>query len=142
MNVDALLEISLHCLMQHYHPEWGDRDGLDVFNRLLAKNPKPTDWTTNTHLTFQRSDIRSRREQWTTEALGAIPRARSDPSGVDIPCPIIIAEYDGAQRVLDGNHRINRWVAADDQRIHEVHVHTVTGLPHFVVLPPLGPATV
>ena len=116
----------------------GDRDGLDVFNRLLAKYTKPTDWTTNTHLTFQRSDITSRREQWSTEALGEIPRARPDPSGVDIPCPIIIVEYDGAQRILDGNHRINRWVAARDQRIHEIHVHTVTGAPHFVGLPPLA----
>jgi hypothetical protein len=137
MNVAALLESSLHCLMQHCHPEWGDRDGLDVFNRLLAKNARPTDWTKNTHLAFQRADIGSRREQWVTEALGKLARGHSDPSGIDISCPIIIAEYEGVQRVLDGNHRINRWVAARDSRIHEVHVHEVTGVPHFVVLPPV-----
>jgi hypothetical protein len=137
MHVDPLLESSLHCLMQHCHPEWGDRDGLDVFNRLLAKNAKPKGWTKNTHLTFQRRDIRSRREQWATETLEKFARGHSDPSGIDIPCPIIIAEYDGVQRVLDGNHRINRWVAARDKRIHEIHIHTVIGVPHLVVLPPI-----
>ena len=66
MSINPLLDVSLHCLMQHCHPEWGDRDGLDVLNRLLAKTFKPPDWTKNTHLTFQRNDIQSRRERWTT----------------------------------------------------------------------------
>jgi hypothetical protein len=135
MTVDPLLEISLRCLMQHCHPEWGDRNGLDVLNRLLAKTFKPSDWTKNTHLTFQRGDIRARRERWSTEALGALTRGHSDASGVDIPCPIILAEYAGATLVLDGNHRINRWVSAGDKRIHEVHLHTVNGVPRFAVLP-------
>jgi hypothetical protein len=135
MDTDTVLDISLHCLMQHFHPEWGDRDGLDVFNRLLAKNQKPEGWTSNTHLTFQAHEIDSRREQWTAKKLGELVRGHSDPSGVDIPCPIIISEYAGTRRVLDGNHRINRWVAAGDQRTHEVHIHTVVGALRFVVLP-------
>ena len=65
-----------------------------------------------------------------------LPRGHSDVRGVDIPCPIIIAEYEEVQRVLDGNHRINRWVTARDTRDHDVHIHTVFGLPHFVSLPP------
>jgi hypothetical protein len=28
---------------------------------------------------------------------------------------IIIAKYEGVQRVLDGNHRINRWIDAEDR---------------------------
>ncbi len=138
MSID-ILGVSLHCLMQHCHPEWGDRDGLDVFNRLLAKNPKPNGWTLTTHLSFQRNEIHSRREQWTTEALGRLVRGNPDARGIDIPCPIILAEYEGAQRVPDGNHRINRWVAALDARSHDLHIHTVRGYAHFVSLPPVAP---
>lgn len=38
-------------------------------------------------------------------------------------------------RVLDGNHRINRWVATSDTRTHDVHIHTVVGLVRFIELP-------
>ncbi len=54
--------------------------------------------------------------------------------GVDVPWPIILAEYEG-MRVLDGNHRINRWVALSDARDHEVHIHTVAGPIRFIELP-------
>jgi hypothetical protein len=34
-------------------------------------------------------------------------------------------------RVLDGNHRINRWVEWSDARDHDVHIHTVVGPVQF-----------
>ena len=136
-----ILEASLACLMAHCHPNWGDRDGLDVFNRLLAKNIRPPGWTSNTHLSFQRHQIDSRKEQWHTEDLAKLARGHSDPRGVDFDCPIVIAQYEGLLRVLDGNHRINRWVASADKRKHDVHVHTVQGAAQFVTLPPIDGAS-
>jgi hypothetical protein len=132
---NQILDISLRCLMAHLHPEWGDRDALDVLNRLLAKNVRPTNWTSNTHLTFQRQQIRSRREQWTMHALAKLKCGHADPRGNDFDCPIVLAEYQGETRVLDGNHRINRWVANGDTRMHDVHIHAVEGHGAFVDLP-------
>ena len=133
---DPVLHQSLYCLLDHFHPEWGDREPLDVFNRLLAKNLGPTGAKKTTHTTFRVEQIASRREQWTTAALGALRCGHSDPRGVDIACPIVLAEYEGERRVLDGNHRINRWKITSDARIHDVNIHTVTGVASFVDLPP------
>lgn len=129
---DIILDQSLMCLRTHYHPEWGDRNPLDVFNRLLAKNIRPSGWTDNTHLNIQRHQIRSRREQWTTDALRKLTRGHKFTQGKDFDCPIVVVEYEGAQRVLDGNHRINRWIAAGDTRLHDVNIHTVAGAGQFI----------
>ena len=135
MASDALLEESLRCLRAHLRPEWGDRNPLDVFNRLLAKNIRPSGWTTNTHFDITADQIRSRRERWTTETLGKLVRGHNSTDGQDFSCPIIIAEYGGVQRVLDGNHRINRWVGAGDTRVHDVNIHTLSAAGAFIELP-------
>src|SRR5947208_10761540 len=119
-----ILDQTLNCLHSHLHAKWGDRTPLDVFNRLLAKNLKPAGWTKNTHADLKREQIASRKERWTTAALGSLTRGHNSENGIDVPWPIILAEYDGT-RVLDGNHRINRWVASSDVRDHDVHIHTV-----------------
>jgi hypothetical protein len=134
---DALFDESLRCLLAHLHPEWGDRHPLDVFNRLLAKNIRPGAGTRNTHLSIERDQVSSRREQWTTEELGKVARGHKSTAGQDFGCPIIIAEYEGVQRVLDGNHRINRWVAAGDTRVHNVNIHTIAGVGEFIEFPAL-----
>jgi len=41
------------------------------------------------------------------------------------------------QRVLDGNHRINRWVTAGDTRVHDVNIHTTAEVGEFIELPAL-----
>ena len=137
-STDAILDQSLECLSWHFHPEWGDRSWLDVFNRLLAKNIKSAGWTHNTHLDIQRQQITSRREQWTTETLGRLPLGHGFSYGEDFVCPIIIAEYEGQQLLLDGNHRINRWSAANDMRVHDVNIHTVVGTASFIVATSVG----
>lgn len=83
----------------------------------------------------------SRREQWTTDALGRLARGHSSTTGKDFDCPIIIAEHDGIQHVLDGNHRINRWVTAGDARVHDVNIHTITGSGKFIELPGVTEST-
>jgi hypothetical protein len=132
--MNEILDQTLDCLRSHLHVEWGDRSPLDVFNRLLAKNIKPPSWTKNTHADLQREQIVSRKEQWTTAALSQLPRGHNSQAGVDVPWPIILAECEG-MRVLDGNHRINRWVALNDARDHDVHIHTVTGPIRYIELP-------
>jgi hypothetical protein len=132
---DVIFDNSLRCLWAHCHPEWGDRLPLDVFNRLLAKNIRNDGWTKNTHLTIQPQQVASRQEQWTTDDLAKLPRGHGSSKGDDFACPIVIVEYDGAQRLLDGNHRINRWIATGDTRLHAVNIHAISGSGQFVVLP-------
>jgi hypothetical protein len=49
----------------------------------------------------------------------------------------VIVEYQGAMRLLDGNHRINTWVAKGDADLRPVHIHTVEGAGQLVELPPV-----
>jgi hypothetical protein len=133
-NSDALLDETLKCLWAHCHPEWGDRTPLDVFNRLLAKNIRPTGWTSNTHLDLQAYQIVSRREQWSTDDLAKLRRGHARTSGEDFGCPIVIAEYEGT-RLLDGTTRINRWVERRDSRPCIVNIHTVARRCQFIELP-------
>ena len=135
MSNDAIFDQSLKCLSSHFHPEWGDHNLLDVFNRLLAKNIKPAGWTFNTHLDIQRHQITSRHEQWHLEALARLDLGHGSSIGKDFDCPIIVAEYEGQQRLLDGNHRINRWIEAGDVRVYNVNIHTVLGSAKFIELP-------
>ena len=133
---DPILRESLGCLLSHFHPEWGDREPLDVFNRLLAKNLGRAGPRKAGHTDVRAEQIASQREQWTTADLGKLRRGHSDPAGVDVACPIILAEYAGETRVLDGNHRINRWVNENDSRMHDVIIHTVANAVGFVDLSP------
>lgn len=89
-------------------------------------------------LDIKREQLKSRREQWITESLGKLARLHTSPTGQDVGCPIIIAEYEGVQRVLDGTHRINRWVTAGDTRVHDVNIHTISGVGEFIDLPTLA----
>lgn len=75
---DPILRETLYCLLDHLHPEWGDREPLDVFNRLLAKNLAPVGAKKTTHTGFSLEQISSRREQWTTGALAALRRGHGD----------------------------------------------------------------
>ncbi len=136
MTEDPILGQSLRCLRDHCHPEWGDRSPLDVFNRLLAKHIRPAGWTKNTHLNIRQEQIAARQELWSTEALAKLPRGHASSVGVDVPCPIVIAEYQGVLRLLDGNHRVNRWVEKGVARSHEVNILTIAGDGEFVTLPP------
>ena len=123
---DPILRKTLQCLSPHCHSEWGDGSPLDVFNRLLAKNISPQGLTKWTHADVRESQILSRHERWTTQQLAVLQRGHTDPTGQDFTCPIVLAELDGVTRVLDGNHRINRWVLNGDTRMHDVHIHAVT----------------
>ena len=133
---DTILRQSLCCLLSHYHPQWGDREPIDVFNRLLAKNLGRAGLSKTIHTDFRAEQISSRREQWSTADLGKLRRGHTDTRGIDVAWPIVLAEYAGEVRVLDGNHRINRWVITNDLRTHDVNIHTIVGTASFVDLPP------
>ena len=113
----------------------GDSSSLDVFNRLLAKNIRPIGWIPNTHLDIKLNQVKSRQEEWTTDQLERLTRGHNDTSGKDFDCPIIVAEYEGVRRLLDGNHRINRWIAARDTQLHKVNIHSIVGVGQFIVRP-------
>jgi hypothetical protein len=133
---DAILDQTLECLKAHHHPKWGDREPLDVLNRLLAKNIKPPGWTPNTHLNFQPHHIRSRSEKWSLDELAKLDLGHAGIHFWDVDCPIIVVEYQSKKRLLDGNHRINRWLRSQDTQLHDVNIHTVDALGQFIELPP------
>jgi hypothetical protein len=54
-----------------------------------------------THLNIRRDQIKSRREQWSTQVLGQLVPGHAGTGGDDFDCPIIVAEYKGEQRILD-----------------------------------------
>ena len=137
LQKDSVLDQSLTCLRFHLRPEWGDRNELDVLNRLLAKKIQPDGWTTNTHSTVRFDQISSRVEKWTSKDLGKLRRGHGSTFGEDFECPIIVVEFDGQRLLLDGNHRINRWLEKHDNREHAVNIHTITGDVEMMELPPL-----
>lgn len=129
---DDVLHQTLRALHAHLHPEWGDRTGLDVFGRLLAKHVKPADWTANTHLDVREVHIASCAEEWSIDALAQIPRAHGGLLWFESLEPIIIADFEGQLRLLDGNHRINTWAARRQAGSYLVHIHVVSGDVRFV----------
>ena len=122
---DEILDQSLDLLRYHYHPEWDDRSPLDVFNRLLAKNIRAPGWTDTDHMDIKPLQIRSHREKRSTGELARFHR----PHGLDDPhredCPIIIAMYEGKERLLDGHTRINYWFKQGNIGDHDVNVHVI-----------------
>jgi hypothetical protein len=83
--------------------------------------------------------VRSRRENWRIERLGQLRRGHPGVAGplTRLDGPIVVVEYGGIVRLLDGNHRINTWVANGGSALHAVHVHAIEGTAEFVVLPAL-----
>ncbi len=110
---------------------------MDVFNRLIAKQVRPAGWTPNTHMNIYPHQVRSRREQWGMDRLGQLRRGHQGVAGpgTRLDGPIVIVEYEGATRLLDGNHRINTWAAMGDAALHAVHIHAIDGTGQFVELP-------
>jgi hypothetical protein len=136
-SIDPLFDQTLTYLRSHLHPEWGDREPMDVFNRLMAKHIRPGGWTANTHMNIFPHQVRSRREQWGIDRLGQLRRGHPGVANprTRLDGPIVIVEYEGAARLLDGNHRINTWVAMGDSALHDVHIHTIDETGQFVELP-------
>jgi hypothetical protein len=137
MTSDPILAESIDCLRAHLHREWGDRSPDDVFYRLVAKNKRPPGWTKTTHLDPASVSIVSRREAWLTDKFATLTRGHASQVGKDFPCPIVLVEFLGEVLVLDGNHRINRWVATGDKASHAVNIHNLSGDPKYVELPPV-----
>ena len=84
---------------------------------------------------IQEHQVSSSQQYWTTAALGRLPRAHAGVADRDSASPIVLVEYEGTLRLIDGNHRINRWVADTDVQKHQVNMHSVAGVGQFVELP-------
>lgn len=115
--------MTLAHLRPHLHRKWGDREPIDVFNRLLAKHVRPAGWTPNTHMNIGPARIRSRKERWLIDRLGQLTRGHRGVAGpyTRLGGPIIVVEFEGTVRLLDGSHRINTWVAMNDSGVSRVN---------------------
>jgi hypothetical protein len=135
---DEIFDATLACFEPwHQWRKWGDRDELDVFCRLLAKSVVKRPWLNNLHLMVRPAQIRSEQVMRTTLELAsrfAPGHERAAPQHVDTP--LIVAVYDGRERLLDGSTRINYWLSTGDNSAHLVHVHHIEGPGELVLLPP------
>lgn len=122
---DDVLEQSLQMLRHHYHPEWGDRSLMDVFNRLLSKNIRQPGWKRTDHMDVRIGQIRSFRDQRSTAELTQFPRTHDRDKPIKEDCPIIVVVYAGQDRLLDGTTRINYWVNTGNSDLHDLNVHVI-----------------
>ena len=107
---DEILEETLYWLRAHTINKWGDQTPWDAFNRLLAKSIRAAGWKDGDHMDIQPDQIRSHREKRSTEELARFHRIHTRDAPKRQDCPIIIAVYQGKERLLDGTTRINLWV--------------------------------
>ncbi len=98
---------------------------MDVFNRLLAKNIRADGWKEADHMDIEPHQIRSHRETRSTGELALLPRSHTGCEPLLKDVPIIIAVYEGKERLLDGTARINLWVREKNTEPHDVYVHVI-----------------
>ncbi len=147
-NNDLVLEETLNILytdhnvviINNYPIEHSN--GLEVFNWLLNKSFFERNevhiWLLNTKvfgntaepnkfLNIQKNQIRSSKEKRTTEQLKKFiddQRAEKQPKNGG-HSPIIIARYNGEEKLLDGRKRITMWVDEGNTEPHKVNFHEV-----------------
>lgn len=138
-TADFILDATLMCLdPYHKKPRYGDRNGMDVFCRLLAKNILGIEGLSDLHLMIVPSQIRSERIEYSTSDL--LNKFRTAHPRKDPKCttaPLIVAVYEGRERLLDGNTRLNYWRQRGDNNMHVVHVHRIEGTGELVNLLPV-----
>ena len=126
---DEILDETLRWLRAHTLTKWGDRNPWDAFNRLLAKSIKTPGWKDGDHMDVQPHQIRSHREKRSAHELARFHRTHDRDEPLREDCPIIIAVYEGEERLLDGTTRINLWVKRKSTELHDVNVHAIESNP-------------
>ena len=69
--------------------------------------------------------MRSRREYRTTEQLSQLAVGHDRDKPQHLGGPILVFDYEGEERVLDGNTRINYWNGSGNTEQHLVHIHWI-----------------
>lgn len=128
---DAILEQTLY-LLGRDHGNTGKKDGLFEFNRLLTKSILGRAPLLEELLNFSKDEIVSFQYQWPTARLAEIKSNQEMSHDRFVPrtecginSPVIIAEYRGVLRLLDGSNRINMWVLHGDITLHDVNLHQI-----------------
>ena len=87
-----------------------DRDAQAALTRIAVKG---------LGLTFDGSNSQIRRERWSFEQLKRLKTGHEERNDCQIE-PLILIEWEGRTVVIDGNHRLNGWVADSDGRSRNV----------------------
>lgn len=61
-----------------------------------------------------------RKELWTLEQLESLDRKHVRMNDVDDNRPLVVVMYGDRKLVIDGNHRVNRWLAERSGGLREV----------------------
>ena len=61
-----------------------------------------------------------RKERWTLEQLQALERKHDRTNDKDDNRPLVVVKYGDRILLIDGNHRVNRWLAARARAQREV----------------------
>lgn len=99
---------------------------MSTLNRLFQGNVAHV----YKELGFQRCVFHAHRiilqkECWSTKKLSALRRCHARKKvGGDKKLPIVLVRLNGRDHLIDGNTRINYWVAAHDKKMHDVIIVT------------------
>lgn len=61
-----------------------------------------------------------RKELWTLEQLESLDRKHDRVNDMDDNRPLVVVKYGDRKLLIDGNHRVNRWLAGRSDSLHEV----------------------
>lgn len=124
-SFDEYLGESLRVLQYHCLLKKGDLTWINTFNRLLVKSIRPPGWKEGDHMDIQLDQIRSHQERRTTGELAQFPRTHDRDEPICKYCPIVVAVYEGQERLLDGTTRINYWLKEGNTDLHHVNVNVI-----------------
>lgn len=129
-NTDALWRQLEKALSHHRKVRLNERTGIDVFNRLFREHAKRDGLADIPVLNPSTCSIRL--ESWTVKQIGASVRAkhtRAEPMRLD--GPLIMVERSEYRYLIDGNNRLNYWMASGDEVGRDV---IVVGIPTSVAV--------
>jgi hypothetical protein len=104
-----------------------DRDAQAALTRIAIKG---------LGFTFDVTNSQIRRERWSFEQLKQLKTGHKGRNDCQIE-PLVLVEWDGRTVLIDGNHRLNGWVADSDGRPRDVII--ISPGPDWPR--PLNPAT-
>lgn len=89
-------------------------DANACLNRLTTERPG----LSRIHLDENTAIVRE--EQWSTEQLAILERKHEKVHGFGDDRPIVVVEVGERKIVVDGNHRVTRWLRSGVSRQHRI----------------------
>lgn len=108
-----LWELAYSCL--EHHRKSNDGTANDALNRLVREYvPAARD------VRLGEENCSIREESWTNDQLAQVARRHSRANPKHEAGPLLVVVYNGVGYLVDGNNRVNKWIAQQDIGFHPV----------------------